>query len=374
MHASPYTRDEIIKVAHVTKMIKRLTGGFLEVIEFPDDGNGFLQQQFIHSSVHFIHRTARDFFLQDTTRQKDLENSWPGFQENQPYDRMFLAEFVFGIKSKITKPNRLGPYLWAAAFRWGIGVNTFRTLNVFMSRHFLPGSMSTQPSIENDFLGGDSQRSFVHLAAYWGLSEFVLSEHAADSSLKRTFNDSNLLMAVLCGITSIFLDFQDTLYWKLALNLLNNGMKLDELCLVRPRGVSHYEVRWPLWIIASLVAADYLISSSYNTSKMPFLRRLYHYTVSEGKTYSVSIQSTAKAQFRIDDIEFGDLFEFLSNVYENRPKGHRRLQEPRDPALPLGTSTAGALYDAMTMFYLGIIDNNWESSYMNFSKAKFRAY
>lgn len=175
----PYTEIEINdKVARVAKMIKRLTGGFLEVIEFPDR-NGFLRRTFTTSRVRFIHRTASDFFLQDNARQKDLENSWPNFQENELYGRVFLSEFVFGLDTIII-PSKMGRYLQDASVS-SIDVDTFGALKVVISRHVFPGTLINK---ENVF--SDGRSSIVHLAAFFGLHDFVLSEYAKDVNLSRT--------------------------------------------------------------------------------------------------------------------------------------------------------------------------------------------
>ncbi|XDG03882.1 hypothetical protein ABKA04_003497 [Annulohypoxylon sp. FPYF3050] len=114
----PYSESEYTeRVKNVEMKIDSLTRGFLELKSGSFYYN-FFQPWFSHR-VQFSHRTARDYFLQNKGTMENLEESFYGFKGSNPYERICLAELIFGFKEISRNENSRDEYGFVWAFPYG---------------------------------------------------------------------------------------------------------------------------------------------------------------------------------------------------------------------------------------------------------------
>lgn len=92
----PYSEQELEeRLQRVAERIFGLTRGFLEPVMVKSSIHGSARQE-----VRFCHQTARDYLITNRKRWSDLEESWPGFRQSDPYGRIYLADLIYSRVSE----------------------------------------------------------------------------------------------------------------------------------------------------------------------------------------------------------------------------------------------------------------------------------
>jgi len=124
MLREPYSAREMDqRVSRVSKLIGSLTKGLLEYS--PKTLLAITQQKqyevFQTHTVAFFHRTVKEYLLESEDRMRELEASYPEFQQAAVYGTIFVADYVFdpgrrcdadghdsSLSSVLLRLNRLG--------------------------------------------------------------------------------------------------------------------------------------------------------------------------------------------------------------------------------------------------------------------------
>lgn len=221
----PYSIEEVHKrINHVARQINGLARGFLEVWENKHEAWWPAKEGTINMlRIRFCHRTARDYLLQSESRRRELLQSFPNFEDSQPYARICLAEHIHRWNAKIGNRNifegldqqflqKMDPG-FLSKFKLRI-----QELAAPMIVHVPSSALHLNPPEHYT----RSPVSFMAYAAHCGLDRFVLHEAARNAkSASDTPTTGNYLLAAV--------------RWRnfdLASALLSLGRGMSELCVI----------------------------------------------------------------------------------------------------------------------------------------------
>jgi hypothetical protein len=354
-----YSEEEITKrLDRVQKQVGGLTKGLLEVVA-ESDNSRLTGPSFHRLKVQFFHRTARDYLLQSAERLKALQDSFPGFEEVDPYGRIRLAEYLLGhdgsyalremadferqLRADLQELRTLYPQH---------SLDLFRKFQVVNRQHCdtqSGQSIGVPPQyhrhgLDRRWAYPELQASFLHFAAYHGFDEFVLNEIAVNPQLSRTTEDLSLLIAAIDGRQ-----------WELSLALLDTGIALDDIYFLRSAsqyGTGNFKDECPVWVLASACLVQWHLSNftqDEDSASRNLMRLLVQHGTGRGDSFSISIDfesydrpdpATKGLEFRINDIRIGDLLVCFERHF-------KRAEEPEIAAIPIGSSTVGALFSLL---------------------------
>lgn len=289
-----YSTEEIDKrESQVIKRIQGLARGFLEVKEnrrMPSKDITIFER----SSVEFVHRTAREYFMREShpERLASLLESFPGFSEGNTYDRVRLAELVFGATTSLKasfpawfgKTWSLGSWLQRSRYpntmdseRVTRLTQKFRNViqqidldwqyqcNPMISQYYLWPITSSEQRYSTRLNAADSiPGSFIHYAAYNGLSHIVLAEMQqqciSDMNTSSVPKHLNALISAIEGAR-----------WELVLALLATRINLDdEFRIWRQEAIYDGEscpaTSIPLWLFALIRVIHSILWPGYGNN------------------------------------------------------------------------------------------------------------
>lgn len=333
----PYSGEEITRrEERVRKQVGGLTKGLLEVgTSFSVYDLDFLS--FLRLKVRFFHRTARDYLLHNAERLKALQCSFSGLEQVDLYGRIRLAEYL--LVPKLGQLASFSHELMAdfkelRAISPRLSLDIIRKFQIVTRRlgsfYQIQRSMNTTGS----FIGPEGAwGSFLHLAAYEGLDEFVLDEIASNPRLDHTTEGLSLLLTALASAR-----------WTLASTLLDLGIGLDKMCPLEQGAAltGHKSILWPVWVLASSLLVQLFKSHGIlekSSTQFSILQRLVQHGASRGNTFSLSFTFKSlpedppeeRQELKINDMQIGDLILFFESYLQ-------RLEEPEIAALPIGPS------------------------------------
>lgn len=94
-------------------------------------------------TVRFSHRSARDFLLRSKTRYEDVCASWPGFENEDPYGRIYLAQLLYGFN-----PAAATSIIWYIKFPFAniSKCGPSKGLNILSNHCFMPLGKNSENS------------------------------------------------------------------------------------------------------------------------------------------------------------------------------------------------------------------------------------
>lgn len=367
---------------YVRKQIDGLTKGLLEVFE--EEPNWMTPVlSFFRLRVRVFHRTARDYLLQ-SERVTSLQDSFPDFEQSDPYGRLRLAEYIFGL-NYITKDSKgnLGEMLkslYEAGSRQSL--NAIRRFQAITQR-----LNETQPEFvfpagfRYGMLNFRTTRyvmsepgSFVHYAAYLGLKDFVLQELASDPQLKHASGEKSILYSAIAGDS-----------WDLAGALLDNGIDLNYEMLVGPAREGERN-SWPVWILATALTTMSAIAEEGGASECyqgatSLLRRLVKYGIDMGETFSMTLMRGNGSEPGYDFVgpvfmmsDFLQLGNAATDYSWGSPRFHGDMSDWSVEAFLRHVSEDRDTAPNWVNLRLRIGDIRWKSSWLDTTNTYFMAY
>lgn len=303
----PYTEKEIAqRLYRVEVRVNNLARGLLQIVwpmKTPYDDSR-LPPNFHAAKVQFCHRTARDYLLRNQRRYQQLLESFPGFEETDPYGRICLADLIFegdfyGKRNLDNMRHRLSPSLCL-----DFDPKTFRKFEVVLNSTIEPnwmytllrGEVETRRRMPKDLEG--HRVSFVQHAAYFGYDRFVLSQLDERSPEELSSRGSSILVAGMLGNS-------DTL----GRHLLERRVGMDILVRTYP-GKGQPALEWPAWVIltAKFVSQAFHDLSRLSTldtisnwedmltivreDMLPILRVMHQHSVEVGQPLGITLQAS----------------------------------------------------------------------------------
>ncbi|KAH8774417.1 hypothetical protein F5883DRAFT_412858 [Diaporthe sp. PMI_573] len=150
----PYSEEEIAKrLDHVTKQIDGLARGFLEIQRDDEVLRPWgCTRSFFAYRVQFCHRTARDYLLDNEHRHRSLLDSFPDFEQSQPYAKICIAEAIYGWHSKSPAGHDVFA-MFDQLFRQNIDPNLIARWEVSLRESLTPTDVTldpTSPAVDTD--------------------------------------------------------------------------------------------------------------------------------------------------------------------------------------------------------------------------------
>jgi hypothetical protein len=340
-----------------------------------------VDNSFFRLRVQFFHRTAQDYLLQRETL-KALQDSFPGFEQTDPYGRLRLAEYMLGLRPPKGDPEeKLNEILLSMRnSKVEHSVKTIRGFKVATERlneiwHWpilrqRSCFRSTEITSKRYYRVHQHAASFIHYAAYSGFKKYVLSEIAADQQLNHVTDNLSILLSAIYGEE-----------WGLVLSLLENGIALDDqICIESHSDDGREEMRkrnrWPLWIIASVLSSIRLMVAINTQSRMstsplesPFrrnstcwgwrdiLRRLVQHGDDIKESFSMAFKRTGHVT---PTIEIGYFLRFFDD------EGQFKRMKAETGSRALWSSMDWSLFDLVVKDAgVHICRVSWRSSYLD---------
>lgn len=248
----PYLDQDIKdRLQCVAERVNGLTRGFLELVTVdsldPIPG----------PAVRFCHRTARDYLINNTERSIALGESWPEFDQSDPYGRIYLAELIYCRASETPFSSE---YLNEPFCRY-FNFDTIRKFETPM----LPLLKERWNEGYFERKGPSQTVSFLQYAAHCRLDRFVLSEVAKSwGAYPHPLGTSILLAAMNSAFGKEYWDYD------LALDLLQSCVNRDSMIAAKvqvrePRSkhnTSEIASAWllPVGVVALLLGLESIIN------------------------------------------------------------------------------------------------------------------
>lgn len=324
----PYPEQEVARrLDRITRRINGLARGLLQVV-WPGRSMYDKTPSFDSLKVQFCHRTARDYLIQSGRRYQALRDSFPQFEDIDPYGRICLAEIIYGGDSSYAHDlddvaQRLGQ-----SFCTDFEPKTVRKFAAPLEASIRPlweSMFTTMPINSKEVPDKDynPRVAFVQYAAYCGFDRFVLSELAARPAQTITIPGTSILLSAYKGRSEA-----------LVRNFLEKGVGFDSLVKIYV-GITRFE--WPAWV---LISSQALIKATRSLPETRFIEEYGLPTLRFTHQHSVTV---------------GQPIIYILEVQLSRSV---RAEEDPENAIPVETKTLCVSSTIISRLFEALLERN----------------
>lgn len=260
-NCQPYPKEDVeARINCVSARITSLTRGLLEL---------FTVEKREPPKVRFCHRTARDYLLSNDKRKKALEQSWPGFDQSDPYGRLYLAELIY---SRVSESSTISEYLNKPICR-NFPPDTIRKFEIPM-RPLLSPRLMQESRYNRDIIHSETA-SFLHYGAYCRLKQYILSEVVNNSGTYPYSPKMSILLASMYSALTGNHENFDSGNLDLAFSLIQRYMNRDnmiedEVRVKRLHSKNTSLTTLPIWVAALILGLKKILGDfSQGLNKRP---------------------------------------------------------------------------------------------------------